>query len=849
MLRATFKSLLSRKARLLLSSIAVMLGVMFIVGTLVLNASLGRSFEQLFSDTYESIDVQVLDSEAPSEMEGEPFDSEVVEDVEAVSGAERVDGLAVGQVSVIDQEGKIVPSFTSFTIGQNWIDPQDPIEMREGTEPTADDEIIVSAGLVNAVGYDIGDEVPLVTAASPNEEKFEIVGVFGYSGGRDTVSGESTIGFTEDAAQRFLVGNEDGVKYHVVYVEAAEGVDPDQLRDDIAAALGNDFKVQTGEEVAEEGGEMFQQVLDIFSYILWGFGGVALLVSIFLIINTFSIIVAQRTKELALFRAMGAARGQVTRSVMLEALVVGVLSGLVGLGLGVAVGYAGTVALGTSFVDMDTALVVPWTAYVTAFVIGVGVTMVAAVFPALRAGRISPMAALREASAVDRPVKAFGFVGGTLLAGGGGLLAASLAGAFGEAADSSTMWAGFGGVMLLFAGAAVFVPVVARPAVAVIGRLMSWSLPGKLGRRNSARNPRRTAITATTLMIGVTLVTAVGVLSASMQASMTKYFEENITADLLIQGEQTGPEPPTFSPNVLDDAADVDNVEKSTGMWVEMNTQVDGERQYVMATDDLPVLVDLMGMTEDSGDLDVIAEDELVLSTGAAENNDLDVGDTVTMDFATDSQEMTVSAIADFGGMDGGWLISADNSDKFAQTNPTQAYVQVSEGADVSDVSDDLAALLTDNPMVTVSDISVLTDQVEQIFDIFLLVVQILLGLAMLIAVIGVVNTLTLSVLERTRELGLLRATGLTRGQVTRMVTVESVVIALFGALLGLGLGAGLGIAVRELLADDFLTELALPWGTMFAYVVAALVVGLLAALIPAYRANRLDLLKAISYE
>ncbi|MGH8793664.1 MAG: ABC transporter permease, partial [Stackebrandtia sp.] len=834
MLRSTFKSLLSRKARLLLSSIAVTLGVTFIVGTLVLNASLGKSFEQLFSTAYEGVDVVVLD-EGSDEMSGR-ITSDVVDDVAAVDGVEKVDGVVAGQVNVVGQNGKVLPPST-FTIGQSWLGEEDPYVMREGEEPKADDEVVLSATLVDAAGYTVGDEIPLLSPAAPEEKMFKIVGVFGYTGDRDTLFGEGTVAFTEPAAQEFLLG-EAGV-YTSVQATGGSGTDAEQLSDDVASALGGGYDVKTGEEMAEETAGFFRAVLDIFQYVLLGFGAVALLVSIFLIINTFSIIVAQRTRELALFRAMGASRGQVFGSVMLEALFVGLIAGVMGFGLGVAVGYGGAAYLGNRGVELDTTLVIPWTAYLTALIVGVGVTMVAALLPARRAGRIPPIAALREAANTERPVKSFGIAGGATLAIGGGLLAAALAGAFGEPTDNSTLWGGFGGILLLFVGAAVFVPVVARPAVSAIGRLVSWSLPGKLGRRNSARNPRRTAITAATLMIGVTLVTAVGVLLSSLQSSVEKFFDENVSADMVVQGTQTGPVPPTFDESIIDDTAALDGVDSAVGIWAEQQAEVDGQVKYVQAVHDLPALTDLMGMTAESGDLDEIGPDEIVVSKGVSEDEGTKVGDTVevVLPGAESPQEFTVSAVAKFGGMQGGYVISADNADQFTATGPVAGYVKLDKGADEGAVEDAVAGFLADNPVVTVSDTGALVDQQTESFDILLIIVQILLGLAMLIAVIGVVNTLTLSVLERTRELGLLRAVGLTRRKVSRMVTVESIVIALFGALLGLAVGAGLGVAVRELLADDFLTELDFPWGTMVFYLVAAVVIGYLSALIPAFRA------------
>ncbi|MGH8877837.1 MAG: FtsX-like permease family protein, partial [Stackebrandtia sp.] len=422
---------------------------------------------------------------------------------------------------------------------------------------------------------------------------------------------------------------------------------------------------------------------------------------------------------------------------------------------------------------------------------------------------------------------------------------------FGKLDTTDTRYAVFGAVLLLFLGATIFTPVVARPLVSLLGFLFSWSLPGKLGRRNSGRNPRRTAITATALMIGITLVTGVGVLFSSANASIQKYMSEQVKMDLMISSVAQGENPTTFDKKLIDDTAEVDGVDKVVESYMDYQTTLDGEDIVPQATSDVKGLTNLLGVTEVSGDMDSLGPDELLLSKAKAKETHKEVGDTVEITFpkADGPKEFTISGIVDTGDMAAPWIIDASNAKDFFADAPSQAYVELDDKDDAKAVMKDINDLMGDDyPLVTVTDTSAFTEQLNQMFDIMLTVVQVLLGLAMLIAVIGVVNTLTLSIRERTRELGLLRATGLTRGQVTRMVTVESIVISLFGALLGLGVGAGLGIAVQRLLTD-FMDVLAMPWGTMVFYVVAAVVVGFFAALIPAYRANRINVLDAISYE
>jgi len=851
MLRATFKSLLSRKARLLLSGIAIILGVTFITGSLVMRASFSTSIEGMFTTAFESVDVQVS-SDGTNAATGQPnpIPEDVVGKVSSVEGVSSATGLvsdATNTVVVIDKNGKAIPAFGAPTIASNWTGVEAPMEIREGAGPVADDEIAISASLADSTGYKLGDQFPVISSITSEQKSFKVSGIVGYTGGRDTLGGEKTMWFTTPAAQTLVMGTTGS--FTNIDVKAASGVSDEALRDRISGALGSSYKVQTGEDLAKEISGQFDEILGAFNNILIAFGAVAVFVSIFLIINTFSIIVAQRTRELALFRAMGAGRGQVINSVLLEALIIGVLAGVVGLGLGILVGWGGTAALGGLFGGMDATLAVPTSAIVSALAIGIIVTMLAAVFPAIRASRIPPIAALRDAANAERSVLPFGILGGIFLIGGGGLLTWALTG---NAGDNRLMVMG-GGILALFIGAVIFTPVIARPLVSVIGRIMSWSMPGKLGRRNSGRNPRRTAITATALMIGVTLVTAIGVLGSSAQASIDKYFANSVKADLMIGSAAPSSVIPSFKTEVLGEMKAVPGVKLVVGAWMDLGATVDGRDSQVLAVDDLAGQNYMFATKSKEGNTSTLGPNDVVIDSGTAEQENLKIGDTVDIGFTGHDavkKTFTVTGITEAGAEGGGaYTISSVNADQFGTKNPIQAYVELDDDADTQQVTDQINTLLADNPLVTVNDVSALSDQIKQIFDIILTIVQVLLIVAMGIAVIGVVNTLTLSVLERTRELGLLRAVGMTKSQVTGMVTVESVVISVFGAILGLAVGAGLGIAAQQALKDQFLDTLAMPWNTMAFYLVAGVVIGVLAALIPAYRANKLNVLRAISYE
>ncbi|HYN92342.1 MAG TPA: FtsX-like permease family protein [Pilimelia sp.] len=850
MFRATLKSLLARKVRLVLSGLAVVLGVMFVSGAFVLTDTLGRSFDSMFASVYSEIDVQVAAKPkvAVDELEGEQVEATLpastVAAVEAVPGVAQATGLAQADgARVIGSNGKVVTTFGAPRFGDNWTGESDLVELREGRGPTADTEIAVNAALAKAAGITVGDQVGVLTLAP--KQTFTLVGIFGYSGDRDTLGGSTVVSFTEPVAQKLMLGQPG--TYTAITATAADGVAATALRDDIAAAVGSAYEVKTGEQLADEQSADLQKGLSFFNNLLLGFAGVALFVGIFLILNTFSIIIAQRTRELALMRAIGASRRQLIGSVLLEAIAIGLVASVLGLGAGVGVGALLAYAfgqMGGGGVDLA-GIGVPPAAIISAFTVGVLVTVVAAVLPALRASRIPPVAAMQDVATPDRPLTRLTVTGALVAAAGGALLGYGLSG---EAGDG-TLWTILGGVLVSFIGVALLTPLLSRPVVSLLGRLFSWSVPGKLGRLNSGRNPRRTAITAAALMVGIALITGVTVLLDSARASLTTLARDTVQADLFIAGEQSGPRPPTFDAAVLAAAAEVPGVAKVAGIYTDA-AMVDGERTYLAAVNDLPALRDIFGMTAAQGTLAPLKPNELVLDVDDAKELGVARGDSVRVQLSRgDPRTYTVAAVYAKSDLFGGILLPGAAAADFGIPQPVQGYLQLAPGTAIDQVLPTVERLLADSPEVSVADLSGFLDQQLSDLDTILTMIQILLGLAILIAVLGIVNTLALSVIERTRELGLLRAIGLKRGQTMRMITVEAVVISVFGALLGLAVGAGLGAAVVRALRSDGITELVLPWQQMAVYVGLAAVIGVLAAIVPAIRAARLNVLRAIAHD
>ncbi|WP_346534477.1 FtsX-like permease family protein [Micromonospora sp. DPT] len=849
MFRATWKSLLARKVRLILSGLAVVLGVMFVSGAFVLTDTLGRSFDAVFADAYEGVDVNVSAKPkiALSETEGEQVPAAMpaatLEKVRTVGGVAEATGIvAADGARLIGSNGKVVTSFGPPQLGENWVGESDLVKLREGREPRADDEIVINGALAQAAKVTVGDRVGVLTL-EPKKE-FTVVGVFGYSGDRDSLGGANEIAFTTPVAQRLMLGEPD--VFTNISVKAADGVGEAALRDDIAAVVGGDFEVKTGEQLSADASAGLKEGLSFFNKILLGFAAVALLVGTFLILNTFSIIVAQRTRELALMRAIGASGRQIIGSVVLEAVAVGLIASVLGLGAGIGVGALlaylfGKLAGGLALAGIG----VPAAAVIGAFSVGLVITVVAALLPALRASRIPPIAAMQDVATPDRPLTKVTVAGGIVTAIGGTLLFLGLSGNAGD----NTLATILGGVLFAFIGVALLTPLISRPVVSLLGALFAWSVPGKLGRLNSGRNPRRTAITAAALMVGIALVTGVTVILDSAKGSISALAEDQIKAELVIAGVQGGPRPPSFDPAVLEKAAAIPGVQMVDGEYGDMAV-VNGERTWVAASSNVASLEAIFGAKATAGDISRLAPDQMLFSSDTATSRNVSVGSKVTVQLSRgEARTYTVSGIYESSQLTNPVVLPPQAAKDFAIPQPIQGFLQLAPGTRVADVQPQVETLLADSPEVSVADRAAFIEQQTSQLDTPLRMIQILLALAIVIAVLGIINTLALSVLERTRELGLLRAIGLRRAQTMRMITVEAVVISVFGALLGVVVGTGLGAAVVEALKDEGITDLILPWGQMGIFLGLAAIIGVIAAVLPAVRAARINVLGAIAHD
>jgi putative ABC transport system permease protein len=523
-------------------------------------------------------------------------------------------------------------------------------------------------------------------------------------------------------------------------------------------------------------------------------------------------------------------------------VVIGLLASIIGLALGFGVGAA-LAALFTAFAGgggLSLSLGLPAAAVISAFAVGIGITVIAALIPAIRAARIPPVAALREVAAADRPLTRLTITGGAVFVVGAVLLTLGLTGTGGN-----TLLFILGGVLLTFVGTALLTPLFARPVAGLIGRLFAWSVPGQLGRLNAGRNPRRTAITAAALMVGIALITGINTVITSAKASITQVANSQAHVDLLISGDQGA----TFDPAVLNQAAQVHGVQGVSGLYEDAAT-VNGELTFVGAFSNMAVVPSMFTLSPSAGSISTVDNGQVVVDQPTATDKHLHVGSPVTVQLARGNPvQLTVSGIYNKSDLLSGFIVPVSLVNNFHIPSPTLAFIQVKPGASVDSVKASVNQLVADNPEVSVGDRAQYLNQQTSQVNTVLVMIQILLALAILIAVLGVINTLALSVIERTREIGLLRAVGLRRAQTMRMITVEAVVISVFGAVLGLAVGLGLGAAVVRALHDQGISQFAVPWGQLITYLILAAIVGVVAAVLPAIRAARVNVLQAIAYE
>ncbi len=832
MRKVSMRGLRAHKVRFGLTVLSVVLGTAFIAASFIFTDMLGRSFDDIVRVGSDGVDTQVLPSTELSP--GVPL--ELVDTISSLDGVRAVEAGVSGPVTLVGADGKAVDSGAAPSEGFAFVNGpgavSDAGEITAGRAPRVDDEVVLNVSAADKAGLAVGDPTEVVLLGGGLRD-VEVVGL--YDTPSAGVGGYIGVGFTPEQATELLT---DGAHAATIVVAGEEGVSEQVLTDRVAAVLPDGLRARTGTELRDESKSMFQQGLSFVTAFLSAFGVIALVVGSFIIANTFSMVVAQRSRELALLRAVGASRGQVTRSVAAEALVVGVLGSALGVlsGLGLAFGLTRLLSAVGSGIPVSGMQLDVRTVAVTLGV-GVAITMLAAMLPARRAGRVAPVEAMRGEFATPSTNHA------TRLAIGGMTLLAGAALTVMGVLDDSPLWLGLG-----FLGVAVTVvvlsPVVAPGVFRVVGVALTrpFGSIGRMAQGNASRNPRRTAATAFSLALGLALVTAFAVIGASAKGSLTDITNAGMKWDYVVNGAEGQP-----IPNAAGEAvADVPGVD--TASITLAPAMVGDEASYGLAlTGDLNRVVDL-DVVDGTGSL---TPTTILATQDSADRYGWQVGDTVILDSpGRGSIALTLSGVYESEYF-APWLVDGTTLDTLvAEQNQQmlQTFV-VDTGNAGTALQDDLEAAVAPFRIATVDDREGFTAGLMQQVDILLGVLYGLLALAVVISVLGIVNTLGLSVVERRREIGMLRAVGMLRSQVRRALYVESVLISVYGALVGLALGVGFGYLFARGLVDDGLTVTVVPWVQALLFLVVAAAVGVLAALWPGHRAARTRPLEAIAAE
>ncbi|MFF4784697.1 ABC transporter permease [Streptomyces griseorubiginosus] len=842
MFRTALRNVLAHKARLLMTVLAVMLGVAFVSGTLVFTNTISEAYQKSSAKGFDQVDVAVT---AESEKDKgntigkrNELTQALLDQSAKVPGAANAIGVVSGFTAIADKDGKLIGGgFQSQ--GGNYYGAEDPrYPLAEGKAPHGANQVAIDSRTAKRAGYKVGDTVRL--SVDGPVLKPVITGIFTTDDGNVAAGGSLALYDTATAQKLF---GKPGT-YDEIDVKAALGTSQTALKAALDKALPADrVETTTGRELADDQAELISSSMSGLKQGLLVFAGIALFVGTFIIANTFTMLVAQRTKELALLRAVGASRRQVTRSVLIEAFVVGLVAAVTGLVAGIGIGAGLRSLMGTLGATVpDGPLIITPGTVGAALAVGVLVTMLAAWLPGRRAAKIPPVAAMSSlhAKATTKSLVLRNTLG-ALFSGAG--VAVILAATTMDGSDGQAPM-GLGAVLLII-GVFILTPLLSRPLIAAAAPLMRvFGISGKLARQNSVRNPRRTAATASALMIGLTLITGMTVMAGSLQKSIDKMATAAVKADYVVS-MANGNE---LSPDVEKKLAKVDGVTEVSPLR-NAASRIDGETEYLTGVNG-SAIGKLTDLKVDNGTFKVGGTD-VVVDKDRAKSFGWRAGSTFTVHYEDGkAQRLTVAGVYEGNELISGIMLdTATLSPHLRDASDMQVMLKTSDGT--SDATKDrLEKALGSNPAIKVQDKKDLSDSIAQMFTLMLNMLYGLLAMAVLVAVLGVINTLAMSVFERSQEIGMLRAIGLDRKGIKRMVRLESLVISLFGGVLGIGLGVFFGWAAGELLGARMATyELVLPWARMAVFLLLAATVGILAALWPARRAARMNMLSAIKAE
>lgn len=842
MFRTALRNVLAHKARLLMTVLAVMLGVAFVSGTLVFTNTISNAFQNSSAKGFDQVDVAVRaksqDDKGDTVGKTPELTQAMLDTSAKVPGAASATGVVNGFTAIADKKGKLIGGGFQSEGGNYWGDKDARYPLKSGTAPHGSGEVAIDSETAKRAGYKVGDTVRISVDGPVLTPR--ITGIFTTDDGNVAAGGSLALFDTATAQKLFGKAG----TYDEIDVKAAAGTSQAALKSQLDLALPKgQTETTTAKKLADDQAETIASSMSGLKQGLLVFAGIALFVGTFIIANTFTMLVAQRTKELALLRAVGASRRQVTRSVLLEAFVVGAVAAVAGLVAGIGIGAGLRALMGTIGATVpDGPLVITSGTVLSALTVGILITMLAAWLPGRRAAKIPPVAAMSSvhATATTKSLVLRNTLG-ALFSGAG--IAVVIAATTMNGSDGQALM-GIGAVLLII-GVFILTPLLSRPLIAAAApALRIFGISGKLARQNSVRNPRRTAATASALMIGLTLITGMTVMAGSLQQAIDRMASSAISADYIVSmanGNQ-------LSPDVDKTLTTTSGVTASSPLR-NAPSRIDGTTEFLTGVNG-SAIGKLTDLKVDSGTFKV-AGTQVVVDDDTAKSHGWKAGSTFTTHYEDGkAQQLTVSAVYEGNALIRGIML--DNTTLAPhQTDPAdmQILVKTADGAS-SATKDKLEKALGSNPAVKVQDKKDLSDSIAQVFTLILNMVYGLLAMAVIVAVLGVINTLAMSVFERSQEIGMLRAIGLDRKGIKRMVRLESLVISLFGGVLGIGLGVFFGWAAGELIGAKMATyELVLPWARMALFLLLAGTVGVLAALWPARRAAKLNMLSAIKSE
>ncbi|MXM66731.1 FtsX-like permease family protein [Streptomyces sp. HUCO-GS316] len=842
MFRTALRTVVAHKARLLMTVLAVMLGVAFVSGTLVFTNTLSDAFQKSSAKGFDQVDVAVTASVPQDEgnrIKKTPDLTPGLLDKSAKApGAASAVGVVSGFTAIADKDGKLIGGGFQSQGGNYWGAEDTRYPLVDGHAPRGTGEVLIDSETARRAGYKVGDTVRISVDGPVLTPK--ITGIFTTDDGNVAAGGSLALFDTASAQKLF---GKPGT-YDEIDVTAEAGTSQAALKAGLDQALPKGLtETTTGEQLAAAQAEAISSQMSGLKQGLLVFAGIALFVGTFIIANTFTMLVAQRTKELALLRAVGASRRQVTRSVLVEAFVVGAVAAVAGLVAGIGIGAGLRSLMGSLGATVpDGPLVISPGTIGSALAVGVLITMLAAWLPGRRAAKIPPVAAMSSvhARATTKSLVLRNTLGALFSAAGVAVVLAA------TSMDGSDGQAPMGlGAVLLITGVFILTPLLSRPLIAAAAPVLRvFGVSGKLARQNSVRNPRRTAATASALMIGLTLITGMTVMAGSLQKSIDKMAASAIRADYVVS-MANGNE---LSPDVEKKLKAVDGV-TATSPLRNAPGRIDGSTESLTGVNGRAI-GELTDLKVDDGSFKVSGS-QVVVDGDTAKYRGWKAGSDFTVYYEDGrKQRMSVAGVYEGNDMLSGILLDSTVLTPH-QTDPADMRVMVKTADGATDaVKDRLEKALGSNPAVKVQDKKDVSNEIAQMFTLMLNMVYGLLAMAVIVAVLGVINTLAMSVFERSQEIGMLRAIGLDRKGTKRMVRLESLVISLFGGVLGIGLGVFFGWAAGELLGTKMATyELVLPWARLSVFLLLAATVGVLAALWPARRAARLNMLTAIRSE